>query len=1080
MKGRYTRDIKEYEIVVPQKVNEDSSFLSYILPHYHEKVHKEQSTTKQNGHSARKRSDKEHKVHYKVRIGGRENHLELLPNWNFISPNLILEVRGRRESGNTNKVKIRQIGAEHNCHYNGLVRGQPNSFAALSLCDGLVGYIKTNENSYFIEPLKGEEPAANGEHLHVIFKRRTGHPGSETGTCGTSGFCVIMTEEVLPLLLLSMTHGQLKKLALSDDWEGAWKERLTREALHHRESRNSSGTYKRSTSGQNFIETLVVADKKFIEYHKGSNIERYILTVMNMVSGFYHDSSIGNQIDVIIVRIMLMETEKEEMDLSISKDSENTLKSFCKWQQGMNPKISHPNHHDIAVLLTRHDLCAEGNDEGACGLLGLAYLTSVCLPEKSCCINEDNGLVLGITVTHEIGHLMGCSHDDPAVSGCSPQSGKGFSHVMAPYVGMSVDKWSKCSRKYVTELLDNNLGSCLENEPEDHKFELDEDMPPGAVYDADFQCSLTHGPNTKSCIVDSISLVNECSLVTKRFLQLNQQYDSAYDYLEIFSAASSVYKEFCKALFCTGNGTCYSFGEPPADGTSCGAKKWCYQKKCVEVGSRPDAINGGWGAWSPHGECSRTCGGGVAMSERECDNPRPNRKGRYCFGQRKRYSICNTNKCPPNKPNFRELQCSEKNSVEYNGELHTWKPYFIEENPCALVCLHEGNLFLKMGHAVKDGTPCKPGTRDMCIGGVCRTVGCDWGLDSDAIEDACGVCNGDGTHCKLVEGTFTQLKGNGYVEISTIPMHSRNILIEELEETENTLAIGADDHMTFYLNGNYQEESDGEYSFGRDTIGIYSHPEPQKDKLVIRGPSMEDLILYNVFYGHDNPGIYYQYYVPIGGTGRIPSYHWEFVNWEPCSVMCGGGTRISAAKCIEEESGEVSDTFCTHLPKPETKMEECNTNPCPTRWSTGSWSKCTGCDGKKGFQTREVQCMTVIGNGEEEEIADSRQCTGKPPNDKQTCTGDEPCQEPRDKKNSKPDTHVGEIAKDPIPKEQITLIKIPIIHSRQDLKLSDEAYDELGDQLPDEIDKKKTEIFKGKDAINEEGRIMKESKSGWH
>lgn len=32
------------------------------------------------------------------------------------------------------------------------------------------------------------------------------------------------------------------------------------------------------------METLVVADTKMIEYHGSENIEKYVLTVMNMVS----------------------------------------------------------------------------------------------------------------------------------------------------------------------------------------------------------------------------------------------------------------------------------------------------------------------------------------------------------------------------------------------------------------------------------------------------------------------------------------------------------------------------------------------------------------------------------------------------------------------------------------------------------------------------------------------------------------------------------------------------------------------------------------------------------------------------
>ena len=60
------------------------------------------------------------------------------------------------------------------------------------------------------------------------------------------------------------------------------------------------------------------------------------------------------------------------------------------------------------------------------------------------------------------------------------------------------------------------------------------------------------------------------------------------------------------------------------------------------MGERPAAINGGWGDWGQWSQCSRTCGGGLSTLERECDNPVPENKGRYCLGERRKYKICNS------------------------------------------------------------------------------------------------------------------------------------------------------------------------------------------------------------------------------------------------------------------------------------------------------------------------------------------------------------------------------------------------------------------------------------------------------
>lgn len=49
----------------------------------------------------------------------------------------------------------------------------------------------------------------------------------------------------------------------------------------------------------------------------------------------------------------------------------------------------------------RHDLCTKEN----CDLLGLANVAAACLPSDSCAITEDNGLILGVVLAHEIGHM---------------------------------------------------------------------------------------------------------------------------------------------------------------------------------------------------------------------------------------------------------------------------------------------------------------------------------------------------------------------------------------------------------------------------------------------------------------------------------------------------------------------------------------------------------------------------------------------------------------------------------------------------------------------------------------------------
>lgn len=48
------------------------------------------------------------------------------------------------------------------------------------------------------------------------------------------------------------------------------------------------------------------------------------------------------------------------------------------------------------------------------------------------------------------------------------------------------------------------------------------------------------------------------------------------------------------------------------------------------------------------------------------------------------------------------------------------------------------------------------------MGVLCpQDVGCDNGIDSNAVEDHCGVCLGDGTSCETVYKSFDEAEGFG-------------------------------------------------------------------------------------------------------------------------------------------------------------------------------------------------------------------------------------------------------------------------------------------------------------------------------
>lgn len=116
---------------------------------------------------------------------------------------------------------------------------------------------------------------------------------------------------------------------------------------------------KRSVSSPRHVEALVVADSSMVEFHQDRDVEVYLLTIMNMVSSLYKDPAIGNLIKVVVVRIVLLEDEDSHPDFNVTQAAEKNLQNFCRWQRLENPKDeADPNHHDVAILITRKNICS--------------------------------------------------------------------------------------------------------------------------------------------------------------------------------------------------------------------------------------------------------------------------------------------------------------------------------------------------------------------------------------------------------------------------------------------------------------------------------------------------------------------------------------------------------------------------------------------------------------------------------------------------------------------------------------------------------------------------------------------------
>ncbi|XP_050091776.1 papilin-like [Anopheles aquasalis] len=352
--------------------------------------------------------------------------------------------------------------------------------------------------------------------------------------------------------------------------------------------------------------------------------------------------------------------------------------------------------------------------------------------------------------------------------------------------------------------------------------------------------------------------------------------------------------------------------------------------------------NDRWSDWSAPSPCSRPCGGGIAYQEREClntdDNGTPD-----CTGGTKKYFSCNTQHCPEREHDFRKQQCSEFNDVPFEGHRYQWIPYTSAPNPCELNCMRFGEQFYYRHRSkVIDGTRCNDGSLDVCVDGTCQPVGCDMMLGSQAKEDKCRVCRGDGSSCKTVNGLLdqTDLK-KGYNDLLLIPSGATNVVINERAPSKAQLSSNTKGHNYLAirnLTGFYHLNGNNRLDFPRTIrfAGCYWHYERRlegfaaSDRLTCLGPTTESVYL--VLLTKDrNVGVQYEYSVSSAAApvDEPHSYSWMYTEFQPCTVTCGGGVQSRHVTCNSKSSlREVDEALCNANEKPAT-TQKCGQQACP-------------------------------------------------------------------------------------------------------------------------------------------------------
>uniref|UniRef100_A0A7N6BZL0 Peptidase M12B domain-containing protein n=1 Tax=Anabas testudineus TaxID=64144 RepID=A0A7N6BZL0_ANATE len=914
-------EIGAYEIVTPVRVNEAGDRFPTSVHFKRKRRSLDESPANTTDHWAWPN------IHYRISAFGQNYHLNLTLDSGFIAPLYTVTILGEEEEEDT---ELRH------CFYKGHVNAQAEHAAVISLCSGLLGTFRSPEGEYFVEPLhsyQGEDYEEEHTKPHIVYRKSAPNKESsgENSACDTSG-------TVSALLKLESGGASSRP---SNDSSG--------DSGPHRRS-------KRFLSYPRFVEVMLVADSKMVEHH-GSNLQHYMLTLMSIVSSIYKDPSIGNLINIVIVKLVIINNELEGPVISFN--AQTTLKNFCIWQQSQNIlDDNHHSHHDTAILITRQDIC-RARDK--CDTLGLAELGTVCDPYRSCSISEENGLSTAFTIAHELGHVFNMPHDDS--DKCKEDGVKIQQHVMAPTLNYNTNPWmwSKCSRKYITEFLDTGYGECLLDEPISRLYSLSQQLP-GQKYNVNKQCELIFGLGTQVC----------------------------------------PYMTQCRRLWCTSpegaQRGCRTQHMPWADGTDCSPGKHCRHGLCIPKEQDVKPVEGAWGVWSPFGTCSRTCGGGIKIAVRECNRPTPRNGGMYCVGRRMKFRSCNSEPCSKQKKDFREEQCAAFDGRHFNinglPPNVRWVPKYsgiLMKDRCKLFCRVAGSTaYYQLRDRVIDGTPCGPDTNDICVQGLCRQAGCDHVLNSKARRDKCGVCGGDNSSCKTVAGTFNIVR-YGYNEVVRIPSGATNIDVRQHSysgkpEDDNYLAI-SNSRGEFLLNGDFVVSMfKREIKVGNAVIE-YSGSDHVIERINCTDRIEEEIIVQVLSVGNlYNPDVRYSFNIPI--EDKPQQFFWDaYGPWQECSRLCQGERKRKILCSRESDRVVVSDQRCHGTARPAAITEPCNVE-CELRWHVARKSECTAQCGV-GYRTLEIHCAKINRADGKIQKVDDRYCSGqRKPDDKESCHGD--------------------------------------------------------------------------------------------
>ncbi|RUS82578.1 hypothetical protein EGW08_009652, partial [Elysia chlorotica] len=343
--------------------------------------------------------------------------------------------------------------------------------------------------------------------------------------------------------------------------------------------------------------------------------------------------------------------------------------------------------------------------------------------------------------------------------------------------------------------------------------------------------------------------------------------------------------------------------------------------------------------------------------------------GKKCAGVDSAWDTC-VNKTCQSFTDSRAGECAVWDGLQIRYGTHKWQPFQAQEesSQCKQTCQSSySREVVTIDVHVQDGTPCSytGNNSNICRDGKCLTVGCDGELNSTKREDMCGVCGGDGSTCKVVEGTLTKRPKSEkeYLAVITLPSGSRNIHVEETSRSDQFFALVDPMYGSFGLGGDAKQSAALQFVYAGAMFEYTRSTGSLNESIVSPGPLKTDVqvMLYANSVMQD-ASVLFRYSVPQDDfTFEMNKFAWKFKTWSPCSVTCGTGEQTIQHACVDKDSGqETADSSCGFLKAPRQDTVRCTREECGlTSYNYAMSNDFEACDaqcGKEGLQTQKFFC----------------------------------------------------------------------------------------------------------------------------